>query len=143
MAVGTIVGPVGVAEDVVVEDFRVVMVLVVEDFVDEADVEDLMEDVDVDDFVVEVEDLVEEVDVEAFVEEVELDDFDVDDDVLLVDNVLVESFEVEELTLLLLPSTYTLNRFPLPQYSYWSPPHSILQSVAGAATEPSEKLFPQ
>jgi len=52
----------------------------------------------------------------------------------------VELDDDEELAPL---STYTERRFPAPQYSSGLPPHSKLQSVAGAGTDPALKLFPQ
>lgn len=40
-------------------------------------------------------------------------------------------------------SKYSSSRFPAPQYSYWFPGQTKLQSVAAARTEPAFREFPQ
>jgi hypothetical protein len=40
-------------------------------------------------------------------------------------------------------SWYTLSLLPAPQYSLLLPPHSMLQSAAGAGTDPTPKVLPQ
>jgi hypothetical protein len=42
-----------------------------------------------------------------------------------------------------LDSLYSSNRLPAPQYSYGSPPHTMLHSVTGAETLPALRLLPQ
>ena len=41
------------------------------------------------------------------------------------------------------PFVYTERRFPAPQSSAEFPAHAKEQSLAAAATDPAEKLFPQ
>jgi hypothetical protein len=65
-----------------------------------------------------------------------------------IDEELGEVSELVVLELLVLEvlvgeSIYISNLTPAPQYSYWFPGHTKLQSVRGAGTEPALIVLPQ